>query len=245
MSKMINLRQLKEVTTSRIINQSPLKEALFRQEQTIRLMSTAGLEMIILNLIFLKTLEVEVIALSKTNNFKLFTFFEYFFQGSPLSMRQIIAHFASDCGIPNKSITVLLKLLKKHKPDPCYDSLPSEGKNLLKIDGRDYPVYSRPTELPQNPIQVLQPVPPPGPQTPTPDNPAKKKRKRPPPVQPTIKVGESGEYCHFGLENSLLGDSPGLYFKYAQIVQFAAIYKINPQLLPKPIRDQVIKKLHN
>ena len=109
---MIDMRQLKAVITSKMINQSPLKVALSRKAQTIRLRSTVGLEMIILNFIFSRKLEVEIIILSKRNTFKLLTFSLYFNQVLPLSMRQITAHFASDCGIPNKLITVLLKLFQ-------------------------------------------------------------------------------------------------------------------------------------
>ena len=71
------------------------------------------------------------------------------------------------------NMTALLSLLKEHKPDPCYDTLPSTGEGLLPLKSYNLP----------QPIEVKD------------------------------KNGKIvGKYIHFGLENALLGNSPGIYF---------------------------------
>lgn len=54
-----------------------------------------------------------------------------------LSFQTILQHFAVVTGQKHSHMTVLLKLLKHHKPDPLYDQLPSTGEKLLKITERD------------------------------------------------------------------------------------------------------------
>lgn len=48
-----------------------------------------------------------------------------------------------------------------------------------------------------------------------------------------------GKYVHFGLENGILGRSPGILHRDADLLQFLEIYKKCPKLVPKPIRDRV------
>lgn len=43
-------------------------------------------------------------------------------------------------------------------------------------------------------------------------------------------LGNVAKYIHFGLKSALKVDSPGLYFKKSTILQYASIYKTNPEL---------------
>ena len=56
----------------------------------------------------------------------------------PLSFKRILQHFAVATGQKHSHLTMLLKLLKEHKPEPYYDTLPSTGGKLLQIDGSDF-----------------------------------------------------------------------------------------------------------
>ncbi len=52
--------------------------------------------------------------------------------------------------------------------------------------------------------------------------------------------GKTIKYMHFGLEAALRGESPGLYFKNSNLLQYASMYATNPRLLPACVREQVI-----
>jgi hypothetical protein len=52
-------------------------------------------------------------------------------------METILKQFAVYTNQPLSNMTVLLKLLKKYRPDPHYDLLPCTGRKLLDIDGQD------------------------------------------------------------------------------------------------------------
>lgn len=54
-----------------------------------------------------------------------------------LSFQRILQHFAVVTGQKHSHMTILLKLLKRHKPHPFYDQLPSTGEKLLEITERD------------------------------------------------------------------------------------------------------------
>ena len=54
-----------------------------------------------------------------------------------LTMLQILRHFAVKENIALDKMTTLLKLFKKHQPEPMYEYLPSTGRELLPIDGLD------------------------------------------------------------------------------------------------------------
>ena len=96
-------------------------------------------------------------------------------------------------------MTYLLLLLKQHRPDACYDSLPNTGKELLKIDGFDFPTTS-----------------------------GKRESKK---FTPPVKI-DNGKYVHFGLENALNGDLPGLVHRDAELLQYVPIYTEEKNLLP-------------
>jgi hypothetical protein len=144
-------------------------------------------------------------------------------------------------------MTVLLTLLKQYKPDPCYDLLPKTGAGLLPIDGRDFPTCQR--DVPMEPEATVTTA------TVATDETAQsaatetndgeserlpKKRKRPPRLAKASEL-EFGKSIYFGLENGLLGTSPGLYFKDQNLVMFAALNKNHPHLVPRIIKQQVIK----
>lgn len=44
---------------------------------------------------------------------------------------------------------------------------------------------------------------------------------------------------YLGLEDALAGESPGLVFKNADLLQFAALYKRRPRCLTPRMRDRV------
>jgi hypothetical protein len=72
--------------------------------------------------------------------------------------------------------------------------------------------------------------------------PIKKKKKRPVPKPKPIEFENGGKYIHFGLESALMGESAGVYSSDANLLQFAHIYKTNPELVPDAIRAQVVIK---
>jgi hypothetical protein len=152
-------------------------------------------------------------------------------------MKAILQHFAVETCQTKDNMTILLKLLIKHRPEPCYDSLPSTGKGLLPVSGEDVPKFKIPkvvdtdeeTDYEMNRIAVGQNIE---------DQPRKK--KRPLPMPKPVDFENGGKYIHYGLESALMGESPGLYSRDANIFQYATIYKNNPELVPDAIKSQVI-----
>ena len=69
------------------------------------------------------------------------------------SLLKILRHYAAYTCQKQDDMTYLLKLLKTHEPDPHYSMLPSTGKELVKIDGRDWPSNGTSKKLP-SPIRV-------------------------------------------------------------------------------------------
>jgi hypothetical protein len=65
----------------------------------------------------------------------------------PLSFKRILCHWAASTMQKKSHLTYLLQLLKEHRPPVDYDVLPSSGKQLMFIDGRDMP-HSFLTTLP-------------------------------------------------------------------------------------------------
>ena len=74
-------------------------------------------------------------------------------QNSKPSLLKILRHYAVYTCQKQDDMTYLLKLLKTHEPDPNYSMLPSTGKELVKIDGRDWPSNETSKKLP-SPIRV-------------------------------------------------------------------------------------------
>jgi hypothetical protein len=68
----------------------------------------------------------------------------FFVTGEGLSLKSILQHFAVETSQTKDDLTLLLTLLKTHKPEPCYDSLPYTGKGLLPVSGSDIPKYEIP-----------------------------------------------------------------------------------------------------
>lgn len=58
--------------------------------------------------------------------------------GVNLSFAALLRHYATYTGQDLSAMTYLLKMLKRHRPKPDYDSLPSTGEQLLHIDNRDF-----------------------------------------------------------------------------------------------------------
>lgn len=56
-----------------------------------------------------------------------------------VSFKQILRHWAASTNQKKSHLTYLLQLLKEHKPLIDLDRLPSSGKQLMFIDGRDVP----------------------------------------------------------------------------------------------------------
>lgn len=214
-------------------------------------------------------------------------------------------HWAAYTHAKHSHLTYLLKLLKHYQPDPCYDSLPATGHQLLYIDGRDFEnntadvnlhslddssdehepslininensssnedCRSSSTEsstesseatyhtisstscnavsdsdsessISSADLDIL-------PNT-SEDGKArtynksnqftKKIKKRPQKLQAAIEMDNGGRLIYFGVERALCGDSPGIVFKHADLLQFVNIYKEDPQLLPQCLRSKVI-----
>ncbi|KZR96726.1 Cc8L18.2-like protein, partial [Daphnia magna] len=57
----------------------------------------------------------------------------------PLSFKRILCHWAAFTMQKKSHLTYLLELLKEHRPQIDFDTLPSSGKQLMLIDGRDMP----------------------------------------------------------------------------------------------------------
>lgn len=55
----------------------------------------------------------------------------------------------------------------------------------------------------------------------------------------TLTTFNNGKYVHFGLEKGVAGESPGLIFENADVMQFASIYQEKPLLVPESIRRKV------
>ncbi len=60
------------------------------------------------------------------------------YSGPTLDLRTLLQHFATYTNQKNSQITCLLRLLKRYKPSPDYDSLPSTVEGLLHNDARDF-----------------------------------------------------------------------------------------------------------
>jgi hypothetical protein len=67
----------------------------------------------------------------------------------------------------------------------------------------------------------------------------KKKRNRPGSLPKAKIIRGVGNYIHFGLENALMGDSPGLVYKNADLFTYAAIYKDHPDYIHDSLRKKV------
>ncbi|KZR97636.1 Uncharacterized protein APZ42_007375, partial [Daphnia magna] len=58
---------------------------------------------------------------------------------SSLTFTQLLRHFSARTNKKQNHLTYLLTLLKVHEPLPDYSLLPNIGKELIKIDGLDFP----------------------------------------------------------------------------------------------------------
>lgn len=126
--------------------------------------------------------------------------------GNKLNLPRLLQHFAVYTNQKQDAMTYLLKLLKTHEPAPCYSFLPSTGKELLKIDGYDWPSTKEAASS-----KLL----------------------------PSAVAVSGGKYFHFGVKTALCGESPGLIYSDADLLQFVDIYLDDPTILPKPIQKRV------
>jgi hypothetical protein len=58
------------------------------------------------------------------------------------------------------------------------------------------------------------------------------------PFKPEV-FRDGGKYVHFGLEAGIAGDSPGIYHKYADLLQYIPIYNEDVSFLPECIKSKV------
>lgn len=56
-----------------------------------------------------------------------------------LSLKALLRHYATYTNQKKSYITYLLHLLITHRPAPDYDSLPTTGEQLLKLESSDFP----------------------------------------------------------------------------------------------------------
>ncbi len=59
------------------------------------------------------------------------------------------------------------------------------------------------------------------------------------PLPPARIINNFRTYIHFVLESALLGNSPGLYYKNAELIMFASIFKQNPEYIYSELRAKV------
>lgn len=52
---------------------------------------------------------------------------------------------------------------------------------------------------------------------------------------PTTQQLKGGKYIHFGLEKGLAGESPGLVFENADVMQYVSLFKETPEIVPEAI----------
>lgn len=153
---------------------------------------------------------------------------------SKYSFVRILQHWTAKRRIDHQSITELLFLLNTYQPDIVYtvgheDKLPWCAKTLLKIDTAKLQNDFKPEKI----------------------NPAKDAK-----VPPSLSKKDSeltakalqGEYIHFGLENGLLGNSPGLIHHWEYIATLRRIHAVFPNFLPeefvKLVRPQIGEESH-
>jgi hypothetical protein len=74
---------------------------------------------------------------------------------------------------------------------------------------------------------------------PTSSSSQQKKRNRPGSLPKPKTIRGVGKYIHFGLENALMGDSPDLVYKNADLFTYAAIYKDHPDYIHDSLRKKV------
>jgi hypothetical protein len=119
------------------------------------------------------------------------------------------------------------------QPFPAYDSLIVTGQQLLYIDGRDVFKHENKRDLASS--TTVQAA------TYDSGQPKRKKKRRPKPLPSVVDLDDegNGQYVNFDLESALSGESPGIYFKRVDIVQYAGIYKTNPEALPYCLRNKV------
>lgn len=147
----------------------------------------------------------------------------------PLTLKRILQHYAVYTNQTKDNMTYLLKLLKRHQPKPHYDSLPSSGMQLLWIDGSDVDGFPQPAPAV---ISVTDAAVPP----PTTAGPEKKKKKRPLKLPKVIELDDGGKFMCFGLEAALKGESPGLVYKNADLIQLASLYRCRPRCVTPRMR---------
>ena len=179
----------------------------------------------------------------------------------PITLKRLLQHYAVYTNQTKENMTYLLQLLKRHQPTPHYDLLPSSGKQLMWIDGSDVvgftageeeliPTSTTPTTESAHaedndtnnhssmPADKTEIPPPSGSQN------KKKNKKRPLKLPHIIELEGGAKLMYFGIESALAGDSPGLVFKNADLLQFASIYKRRPRCLTPRMRNRVNEHLY-
>lgn len=65
-------------------------------------------------------------------------------------------------------------------------------------------------------------------------------KKRPVPLLAATRFpGIAGKLMYFGVEEAIAGDSPGVLFQNADLLQYLQIYLDSPDYLPECIRKKV------
>lgn len=65
------------------------------------------------------------------------------------------------------------------------------------------------------------------------------KRNRKTLLKASLLPNNGGKLMYFGLEKAILGDSPGIMFKHADLLQYLNIYMEEPNFLPRSLRQKV------
>lgn len=67
----------------------------------------------------------------------------------------------------------------------------------------------------------------------------KGRRNRKTLLKASVLPNNGGKLMYFGLKRAILGDSPGIMFKHADLLQYLNIYMEEPNFLPKSLRQKV------
>lgn len=58
-------------------------------------------------------------------------------------------------------------------------------------------------------------------------------------IEKVIELDDGGKFMYFGLESALKGESPGLVYKNADLIQFASLYRRRPRCVTPRMRKNV------
>ncbi|KAK4009705.1 hypothetical protein OUZ56_018851 [Daphnia magna] len=137
-----------------------------------------------------------------------------------LSFKRLLQYHAVYTTQKKSHVTYFLRLRHHYRPAIDYDTLPTTGEQLLRVESSKafiervvLPniVEDEEAEITVDSYRIYNGSPSPG----------------------------EAKYVHFGLENGITRDSPGVFFKHAELIQYASIYKKHQDILPPSITKKI------